>query len=201
MPDAPVNLDRTDAVCSGVADVTRRESQMNGEPGHTAPGSTSRRVLFTGAGAVGAGALLAACGGGGPDPNGQDGQPGSDGGAPDGGAPDGGQPGGQPDENGGDALASVADVEVGGGIVNAAAGVVVTQPTEGEFLGFSAICTHQGCTVGTVRNGTINCPCHGSRYSIEDGSVVQSAPELTPDTQSPLSPIDVEVDGDSIVRA
>ena len=50
--------------------------------------------------------------------------------------------------------------------------LVVTQPTEGEFKGFTAVCTHQGCTVGRVEDGEIRCPCHGSRFSAEDGSVV-----------------------------
>ncbi|MBO3746025.1 Rieske (2Fe-2S) protein [Streptosporangiaceae bacterium NEAU-GS5] len=50
---------------------------------------------------------------------------------------------------------------------------VVTQPSKNVFKCFSAICTHQGCTVATVSHGTINCPCHGSKYSIRDGHVVR----------------------------
>ena len=49
--------------------------------------------------------------------------------------------------------------------------VVVTQPTAGDFKCFTAVCTHQGCIVATVSDGTINCACHGSQYSIEDGDV------------------------------
>lgn len=63
------------------------------------------------------------------------------------------------------------DIPVGGGKVFDAAKVVVTQPKAGEFKAFSAICTHQGCTVATVANGTINCPCHGSKYDIATGAV------------------------------
>jgi Rieske Fe-S protein len=137
---------------------------------------TSRRTLFAGAGAFGAGALLAACGDG-DDPADGDGDR----------------------EEG--VLAEVGEVEVGGGHINASENVVVTQPTEGDFRGFSAICTHQGCTVAEVSGGTINCACHGSRYSIEDGSVVQSAPELTPETQNPLPPVDVTEQDGAIVRA
>jgi Rieske Fe-S protein len=48
---------------------------------------------------------------------------------------------------------------------------VVTQPAAGEYHAFSAVCTHEGCTVSTVTGGTINCPCHGSKFSIEDGTV------------------------------
>ena len=69
-------------------------------------------------------------------------------------------------------LASTADIPVGGGKVFASQRVVVTQPAPGTFKAFSAVCTHQGCTVNKVAGGTINCPCHGSKYDIKDGSVV-----------------------------
>ena len=49
--------------------------------------------------------------------------------------------------------------------------VVVTQPTAGTFKAFSAVCTHAGCLVGSVADGEIVCPCHGSHFSIKDGSV------------------------------
>ena len=69
-------------------------------------------------------------------------------------------------------LGATGDVPVGGGKVFADKQVVVTQPAAGTFAAFSAICTHQGCTVDTVAGGTINCPCHGSKFKIADGSVV-----------------------------
>lgn len=72
----------------------------------------------------------------------------------------------------GNALGPASDVPTGGGKVYADANVVVTQPSAGTFKAFGATCTHQGCQVATVADGTINCPCHGSKYSIEDGSVV-----------------------------
>jgi Rieske Fe-S protein len=62
-------------------------------------------------------------------------------------------------------------VPVGGGKIFAEQSVVVTQPSAGNFKAFSAICTHQGCTVSSVSGGTINCPCHGSKFNIADGSV------------------------------
>lgn len=65
----------------------------------------------------------------------------------------------------------VSDVPVGGGTVLPDQGVVVTQPQAGVFKAFSAICTHQGCTVSRVSDGTISCPCHGSKFNITDGSV------------------------------
>ncbi|MCA2222321.1 Rieske (2Fe-2S) protein [Nonomuraea aurantiaca] len=71
----------------------------------------------------------------------------------------------------GKALAETGDIPSGGGKVFESQKVVVTQPTEGEFKAFTAICTHQGCTVDEVADGTINCPCHGSKFKISDGSV------------------------------
>lgn len=64
-----------------------------------------------------------------------------------------------------------ADVPVGGGTVFEALKVVVTQPTAGEYKAFSAVCTHQGCTVDGVADGVITCPCHGSQFDIATGEV------------------------------
>lgn len=63
-------------------------------------------------------------------------------------------------------------VPVGGGIILDGSDTVVTQPEAGEFRAFSATCTHQGCQVSDVRDNVINCYCHGSRFSAEDGSVL-----------------------------
>ncbi|MEV6967496.1 Rieske (2Fe-2S) protein [Hamadaea sp. NPDC051192] len=90
-------------------------------------------------------------------------------------------------------LGKTADIPVGGGKIFATQEVVVTQPTAGSFKGFSAICTHMHCTVGTVANGTINCPCHGSQYSITDGAVKQGPATMA------LPAKNVTVNGDSIV--
>jgi Rieske Fe-S protein len=94
-----------------------------------------------------------------------------------------------------EALAKVSDVAVGAGVVNDSAKVVVTQPTQGQFKGFTAVCTHQGCLVDRVQNNVIFCPCHGSQYSAEDGSVI------SPPAPAPLSAVAVKVEGDSVVRA
>jgi Rieske Fe-S protein len=66
---------------------------------------------------------------------------------------------------------AISRVPVGGGVILENADYVITQPTKGEFKAFSKICTHQGCPVASVSNGVIHCNCHGSEYSIEDGSV------------------------------
>lgn len=92
-------------------------------------------------------------------------------------------------------ITATADVPVGGGVVVKAAKTVVTQPTKGEFKAFSAVCTHAGCVVAEVANGTINCPCHGSKYSISDGSVTAGP------APSPLPAKAVAVDGAQIVSA
>jgi len=79
----------------------------------------------------------------------------------------------------GTVLGATADVPVGGGMVYTAAKVVVTQPVKGEFKVFSAVCTHVGCICNQVADGTINCPCHGAKFKITDGSVV-AGPAPTP---------------------
>jgi Rieske Fe-S protein len=66
-----------------------------------------------------------------------------------------------------------ADIPVGGGTVFTNANIVVTQPTAGAFKAFDATCQHLGCQVISVRDGKINCPCHGSQYNIADGSVAR----------------------------
>lgn len=89
-------------------------------------------------------------------------------------------------------LAKTADIPVGAGTVFADQKVVVTQPTEGFFQAFSAVCTHSGCLVNEVSDGTINCPCHGSKYAIEDGSVTAGpAPR-------PLEEKTITIEGDSL---
>lgn len=92
----------------------------------------------------------------------------------------------------GEALTKTGDIPVGGGKIFKDEKVVVTQPEKGGFKAFSAVCTHQGCIVATVSNGTINCACHGSEFRIADGAVAKGP------AQKPLPAKQITVTGDSI---
>lgn len=129
----------------------------------------SRRQTLTGAAALGTVPLLAACGG-----------------------DDGSSDTATEPPAAGEALGPAADVPVGGGTIYADQKIVVTQPTEGDFRAFTAVCTHQSCLVSKVTAESIDCTCHGSKFSVEDGSVL-NGPATTG-----LTPVTVTVDGDQI---
>lgn len=161
--------------------MTEHQTTTEGNP-------TSRRALLIGAGGLGATVALAACG------TGNDGDQGNGGAnTPIDGGQTGGTDGGDPGA-GGDGL-TTSQVPVGGGIILAAQGVVVTQPTEGDFKAFSNLCTHQNCPVANLDGGTINCTCHFSSFSISDGSV------LSGPAPAPLEEKSVTVDGETITVA
>jgi Rieske Fe-S protein len=87
-----------------------------------------------------------------------------------------------------DVLTATSAIPVGGGKIFSTQKVVVTQPSSGEFKVFSAVCTHMGCLVNQISNGTIDCPCHGSQFSIKDGAVVAGpAPSPLPAEQFKVS--------------
>ena len=153
--------------------MTEDKSEAMGEEVHT-----SRRILVLGAGAVGAAGFLAACGGGSNAPT--DNNPATSGPRP------------SPTS---DVLAKKSEVPVGSGKIDFADAIVITQPTAGQFLGFSAICTHQGCVVAKVKGDTIICACHGSEYSVKDGSVTKGP------ARQPLDKIAIKVEGDDIKLA
>jgi Rieske Fe-S protein len=154
----------------------------------------SRRVLFSGAAVAGAAALLAACS--------DNPQPGTNPGPSPTSAPSptsggGGSPAASPSGGAGGAqvVAKTSEIPVGGGKVVADMGVVVTQPTAGTFKGFSSTCTHMQCPLADVGDGTINCNCHFSKFSITDGSVV------SPPATQPLPAVAIKVKGSDITLA
>ena len=130
-------------------------------------GPTRRTVLL----ATGAVALVAGCGGGGDD--------------------SGASPSVAPAQE----LAKTSDIPVGGGTIFADQDIVVTQPEAGEFRAFSATCTHQGCAVSEVTDGAIVCNCHGSKFAVADGAVVDGPAD------TPLPERSIEVTGKEIILA
>ncbi|SCL13574.1 Ferredoxin subunit of nitrite reductase or a ring-hydroxylating dioxygenase [Micromonospora nigra] len=142
----------------------------------------SRRAILAGTGAAGVTALLSGCQ--------TYGEPAARPAAPAAAGP--GDSATPTDDTQTPALTTVADIPVGGGRIFAGAAVVVTQPVAGTIRAFSARCTHQGCTVTSVTDGSIVCACHNSVFDIADGSV-KSGPAASP---LPVAAVDVE--GDAI---
>jgi Rieske Fe-S protein len=70
-------------------------------------------------------------------------------------------------------VGAAADVVVGKGKVYTDTSVVVTQPAKDDYKAFDARCPHQGCLVTKVDQGVIQCACHGSQFSMNDGSVIR----------------------------
>ncbi|ANF30514.1 hypothetical protein A0130_01440 [Leifsonia xyli] len=130
----------------------------------------TRRTLVTIGGAASGAVLLAAC---------------TPGGAQDsGGSGDGGS---------GSAQVSLASIPVGGAVSATLAGkpIVVSQPTAGKVVAFSAVCTHQGCTVAP-QGKEFDCPCHGSTFDATTGDVLNGP------ARDPLPKLKAEVSGDSV---
>jgi Rieske Fe-S protein len=152
------------------------------QPQPAQPGGVpTRRAVLVGSGALGATCVLAACGTEANPPA-----------APlPAGSPAGPTTGGA--KSGSVTLAAVKDVPSGGGVIKG--DYVITQPSEGTFKAFSKVCTHQGCDVSQIADGVIICPCHKSRFSIEDGSV-KGGPAT-----KPLAATEVKVDGGNVVTA
>jgi Rieske Fe-S protein len=133
-------------------------------------GSPARRtVLLAGAGGAGL-VALAACSNGG-----------SSGGSP---------PRTQKDGR----VAELSAVPVGGAIKVDIGGspAIVARPSAQQVACFSAICTHQGCTV-EPSGDKLNCPCHGSQYDAMTGQVLRGP------AAEPLPEIGVTVKNGEIV--
>ena len=139
-----------------------------------------RRTVLGAAGLVGVGLVVAACGssssGSTPTPSSTR------------------QPGGSSTpSSSGTVLGSTMAIPVGGGMIYANQQVVVTQPTSGKYVGFSAVCPHQGCIMAGLTQGLIVCPCHGSTFSITDGAVTQGP------SPTGLPPVKIKVVGTDVV--
>ena len=100
-----------------------------------------------------------------------------------------------PEQPAANVLAKTGDVPVNGGKIIVEQGVVVTQPTAGEFKAFNATCTHMGCPLTEVENGAILCRCHGAKFALADGSV-QAGPAKTP-----LEAKAVKIENDNVLLA
>jgi Rieske Fe-S protein len=163
----------------------------------------TRRAVIAGAGVVGASALLSGCGwdtANLKDKYIADGQATGAPAAPTKAAPAKATPtkGAAPAGNANpdvERLASTSDIPVGGGKIFSDDKVVVTQPTAGAFKAYDTTCTHAGCAVTKISGGTINCPCHGAKFSLEDGSVAAGP------APSPLQEVSIKVEGDNIQLA
>ena len=153
---------------------------------------STRRGVLAGVGLVGLAGAVSACSSGGSSSS----SAGTSAGAPPaagaGSAPSSASGNGSSATAQGSALATTSEIPVGSGKIFTSEKVVVTQPNSGDFKAFSAVCTHMGCIVSTISNGTIDCPCHGSQYSISTGAVV-SGP-----APSPLPAAPIKVSGTNI---
>jgi Rieske Fe-S protein len=94
------------------------------------------------------------------------------------------------------AIASESDVVPGSAVTFKDAGspAVLVHLDSGDFVAYSAVCTHQGCTVA-YKNGQLACPCHGSVFDPANGAAVIAGP-----AQQPLPEIPIKVQGDDIVK-
>lgn len=100
----------------------------------------------------------------------------------------------------GEALIDLAELAVGESAsvqTSTGATVLLTRTGEAEAVAFSAVCTHQGCTVEVPAADAeeAECPCHGSRYDLTTGEVTARPAD------EPLAQVSVEVDGGQVRTA
>jgi nitrite reductase/ring-hydroxylating ferredoxin subunit len=159
---------------------------MTSESIPSAP-APARRTVVAAVGAAGLAVALTACGS---DDGSSDSSSSTQAGANASGGDSGA--GASSGSGGGAALAKTSEIPEGGGKIFKDKSLVVTQPASGQFKAFSTKCPHQGCAVSSIANGAIVCPCHGSQFSVEDGSV-KKGPATTGLTEQKVT-----VSGDSI---
>jgi Rieske Fe-S protein len=130
----------------------------------------TRRTLLSIGGASAGAVLLAAC-----TPGGAQGS------------------GGAGTDDGGSAKVPLGSIPVGGAVSATLGGkpIIVSQPSAGQVVAFSAVCTHAGCTVAP-QGKEFDCPCHGSRFDATTGDVLHGP------ARDPLPKLQATVSGDSV---
>ncbi len=96
------------------------------------------------------------------------------------------------------AIARVSEVRPGTALKFEDSGgnpAVLVHLRRGNFVAYSAICTHEGCIVA-FGNGQLACPCHGSIFDPANNARVVNGP-----ARRPLPKIPVEVRRGEVVRA
>lgn len=121
--------------------------------------------------------VLAACG---------DGKTGGSAGSGEGGSGEGG--------SGGAPIASESEVASGSSFKFEDSGepAVLVRLDSGDFVAYSAVCTHQRCEVA-YREDRLVCPCHGSTFDLTSGGEVVSGPANRPLPEIPVQVRDGEV--------
>ena len=167
---------------------------------HISRGRFIRLGATLGVGAAGA-SILAACGGGGGGGGEKASEettsaPGAVGGATEATAPGGTT---VAEIARGEAIAQESDVAPGSAVEftdsETSQQAVLVHLQSGDFVAYSAICTHRGCTVG-YSDDKLVCPCHGSIFDPANGAQVEAGPAPTP-----LPQIPVQVQNGEVLRA
>jgi thiosulfate dehydrogenase [quinone] large subunit len=97
-------------------------------------------------------------------------------------------------------IIKLADLKVGGtyNFTHSTQGVpAVLFRTKTGVFAYSAICTHQGCTVSyNSSSKRLKCPCHGAEFDPANGAKAVAGP-----TNTPLSKVKVAISGAWVVEA
>jgi cytochrome b6-f complex iron-sulfur subunit len=94
-------------------------------------------------------------------------------------------------------IAQISKVPAGSAVTFTDSGnpAVLVHLQDGKFAAYSAVCTHQGCTV-VYQNDQLLCPCHGSVFDPSKGGAVLGGPAPSP----PLPQIPIKVQSGGIYR-